>query len=464
MLTFRLSALLLLLACMLTLNLHAQKWQNSKTTDPSKPAVSKPKTVVTPISGATNLSTLTAFGKRASNRFLFVFDTSSAMKRHADAVQDAVVQIMRSRASGQLFRGDTVGVWTFDSELHTGNFALQTWTPEEEIAIAEQVTTFFKKQRYSKASRIDELMPSVKELVEMSDIITVIVISDGEGQMRNTPFDREINNAYQQNVREMGSERMPVVTVLQGKGGSFYKYTVSALPWPVVIPELPIPLKDEALASKSTTNAPKPQATASPLIITGSKPKPAPVNPTPTPTAPAQTAKLDDLPAHQVLPASVPAANATPVTPVPTPPVEVAKPESTVVAPSVALTEIKLPTQNTEPPPAKPATPQPASAQSAKQMMAAQVEQPPVAVAKATPAPQPEKAEVPPANVKPEPTPSPAAPVVAAVTSPDPVRPKGLLIAAITLLVVALGLVFMMIRRSRPSGPSLITKSMNLRK
>src|SRR5262245_48693294 len=66
-----------------------------------------------------------------SNRFLFVMDTSAAMKSHAYDMVAAVMKTIRSSASGQIHNGDSVGVWTFNEDVFTGNLALQTWAVED---------------------------------------------------------------------------------------------------------------------------------------------------------------------------------------------------------------------------------------------------------------------------------------------------------------------------------------------
>ncbi len=35
--------------------------------------------------------------------------------------------------------------------------------------------------------------------------------------MRGTPFDAEINSLYQQNIQDMQSRRLPIVTILQAR-------------------------------------------------------------------------------------------------------------------------------------------------------------------------------------------------------------------------------------------------------
>src|SRR5208282_4495448 len=63
------------------------------------------------------------------SRFLLIFDTSSAMKPRLPAVQIAIDSLLATSMREQLHPGDSIGVWTFDRELRTGQFPLQHWDP-----------------------------------------------------------------------------------------------------------------------------------------------------------------------------------------------------------------------------------------------------------------------------------------------------------------------------------------------
>jgi hypothetical protein len=274
----------------------------------------------------------------------------------------------------------------------------------------------------------------------------------------------------------MGNDQMPIVTVLQAKGGKYVKYNVTALPWPVIIPELPIPLKEEEIAAASTpatpaasTNLAKAKPANQPLIVSGPKsaqpshvtaplpqpevkpdaqvtsqtPPAAPITPAPAPVTPtpAPVAKVES-----------PSAIQQPVPPTPTP--EPARPTApTVASETTAPPKAEIPPQPTTPVAiSKPSTP----------------EVPTTPESKLEATPQKEANTLKQSGqktgnavVQPEPAEAPAKPVTIATASPAQARPVALLIAAITLVVVALGLIVLMLRRARTtSGPSLITRSM----
>ena len=72
------------------------------------------------------------------NRYLFIFDTSSAMKKRVPSVQRALNNLLVTSMGGQLRAGDSLGVWTFDRELHAGKVPLQIWDPSQAAETTSQ--------------------------------------------------------------------------------------------------------------------------------------------------------------------------------------------------------------------------------------------------------------------------------------------------------------------------------------
>ena len=388
------------------------------------------------------------------NRFLFIVDTSASMKSAADDMLQAVGEIVDSSASGQLHRGDTLGVWTFNAQLYPGVLPLQKWTPEDKKEIALRTAGFLKQQRYGKESRLTAALEGMYAVIKGSDIITIFLISNGQSPIQGTPFDDQINALYAENLREMKKNRKPIVTVLQAKRGKIIKYTVNALPWPVVIPEVPIPIKTaetavatapEATATETAPPAPKPTPALAPA------PQPAPTivekktNPVPAVTAPVPT----PAPAPTVVSpqpignADGSVARAFRAGPAPPPGTAIAQNPS-VVTPSPNL----VPPPHPAPPPFQnqAAVPEPEVGNNNHLVSAA-----PKIVAHTNAPPAASPATSAPANNE-----KPAA--VATVVG----RPKVLLIGALLTAAIGFGLIALLYYRSRTaSGPSLITQMMS---
>jgi hypothetical protein len=401
----------------------------------------------------------------SSNRFLFVVDTSAAMKRNLDAMLSVVGETISSSANGQLRPGDSLGIWTYNQKLSV-ELPVQEWDPDLRPRIAYRAVAYLKAHRYEKTSSFDKVLPDIMRVIGSSRNILVFIISNGELNMSGTPFDDEFNKTYRQNLKDMRGQKMPIVTILVGKDGKLDRYTINPLPWPIVIPELPAP--PQPLPEKAVLPQPPapvvPRKIGQPLILHG------PDNPTPAAPIPAPAVV-------QVAAAPAPAPTPLPAPPAATPPaVNSATVTPPAVTPVIAAATTTEPAKNETPPIA------PAPIAKTPAPTAGPAPTPPVSAATPPPAPKP----VPTADQVKSSEPAPAAPAVkpaaptetvsAAPRPPEslsnpavafiqpeaaPQRSNGLLALVFALIAVALVLVVFMVRRARmTSGPSLITSSM----
>jgi len=424
--------------------------------------------------------------------------------------------LLVSGMNGQLRRGDTLGVWTFNADLYSGQFPLQQWSPETAGAITARALTFLKGQKYAKQPRLDKVLPALNRVVADSDLITVILITAGTENIQGTPFDDKINETYRVWRAEQLKARMPFLTVLRARGGHITECSVNPAPWRVEFPPLPPEPQVAEVAKPQPAPPPKaePRPTAPPLII-GKKPEPPapaptpaavtppveiakpPVTPTPPPTQAAEVPKAIPTETSPVIPAPP---QTTPAAPKEIQSAQTAKSESpsgTIVQvttepqpqpksapvseqPKTEIAPIPLP-KSAEPQavpgasitpaaatppvvqsPAPAATaPAPAEPKPAEQAGAARTESPqPTAVASVAatgaPAPDPQPAI---GSAHPE-TP----PVQVAVATPpkSDFNLAGMVLAGLALLAVALAALYLLVRRSRTSAhASLITRSMD---
>jgi len=390
---------------------------------------------------------------RQGNRWLIVTDTSLSMKSRTAATQDAVERMFLSGMSGQLRPGDTIGMWTFNEALHSGEFPLQVWVPESRQSIAALTGQFIKNQGYEKAARFDPVMSAINNIVTNSDVITVILITDGSEKIGGTPYDDTINKALKQDYSYQKKMDQPFVITLRGVRGKFSGYTVNPAPWPVGFVRLP-PEPEPVVVVKPVTE-PKPDTKPQPivepaqvvpsLILKGVKPEPAP---------PVQPAKAPD---------ETPTVSATPE--------PVQKP---VVVTSV---ETAKPVTVPENPPAtiKP-TPAPAVVE-VKSSPTPQTEAKPQIEVAVTAMPAKDNATIPAALKEPVNPPTAPTPTVSVEPARDKassteiavVTPIGAdsgsrttLIVGVGLLVVALGLgIFWLLRPRHAGQASLITRSLD---
>jgi hypothetical protein len=219
------------------------------------------------------------------NRFLLVFDTSSDMKKRLPAVQRALDTMLAGNMRGQLHAGDSIGVWTFDRELHTEHL-VQRWVPGDAATIASNIVRFVATQHYSKKTSLDALHPYLNRVVQNSDRLTVLIFCDGEGQITGTPYDAGINRIFQQQQAERKNAQQPFILVLRSQLGKYSGCTISMPPALVDFPGFPPWPQPPVEPTYAPSPPPQPPVETPPLIIIGTKagtnlppPEPAPVLP-----------------------------------------------------------------------------------------------------------------------------------------------------------------------------------------
>ena len=229
--------------------------------------------------------------RKVDNRFLLIFDTSSDMRQRMPAVQKALETLLAASMNGQLHLNDSIGVWTFDQNLHTGQFPLQYWVPENAPTIASNITKFVKKQLYLNKTDFAALQPLLNQVVQRSERLTVLIFCDGNGEIHGTPYDAGINQIFRRRQSERQKERLPIIVGLRSQRGQYAGCMVSFPPQPVSLPEFP-PLPEVAYAPPvaNTPASPSPPRSSVPSLIIIGTPhtnrvppalKPAPTNPPP---------------------------------------------------------------------------------------------------------------------------------------------------------------------------------------
>ncbi|HEY1790137.1 MAG TPA: hypothetical protein VGJ73_18465 [Verrucomicrobiae bacterium] len=354
---------------------------------------------------------------RVENRLLLVFDTSSAMKRRLPNEAKAIDQLFQLTLNGKLRPGDSVGIWTFSRDLHLGQFPQQDWTPDMVNSLPPEIEGFLKKQRYAKDTRFEALIPTVNEVVRTSPRLTIVIFCDGDGQVNGIPGAASINASFKQHQHDMDKARMPFVIVLRSQFdrnqvGHYVGCTISSAQ-DVILPQFPPMQLPPPPAPTPVKVAPQqPPPVAPPLIVIGTNSETKPQTPvTAPPAAPPQLQ-----PAPMLPPTVNPVTPAKPVPPAVSPP------------PSIPMAQT-----NSAPPPAAAIQPiQPTNTV--------------VAPLQATVRPSP------PPSALPQPPQSPGA------------GKNRLLEAGAGLGIVAIAIVYFLLRRSRSqNSTSLITESLKKR-
>jgi hypothetical protein len=281
-----------------------------------------------------------------SSRFLLIVETSRPMHRRSDATIKTVTSLLSSGFNHQIKQGDTLGIWTYNQQLYAGRIPLQRWSTPLQHEIVSDTIDFLKSQKYQKQPAFSSVRPALDKVIKDSEFITVILISSGEDAISGTPFDDKINELYKKWKTDQEKARMPFVTVLRAKRGTFTGYAVVPVPWQIEIPPWPVetnaaPLVMAASPAKAQT------APVQALIFTGKKSKPVET------TNSSETAIPESAPPAATA-APAPAAN-VPVDSAPQPPPTAPAPDSTAIQRQVQQSE--TPQQPSDPVPTTPIAP-----------------------------------------------------------------------------------------------------------
>lgn len=236
-----------------------------------------------------------------SNRWLLIMQTSRSMQSRAEAGRRLIANLVASEMNGQAHAGDTLGLWTFNDELHTV-FPLQELTGKNGSQVAGRIYQFLSAQKNEKDSNPEKVSPELLEVVKDSDFITIILVTDGSRGRLGTPFDDRIQSSYREWSAQQQQNQMPFVTVLRAKAGKFTDFLVNTPPFPLELPELPEELQKLRIAAEKKPEQkpeqPKPApVTLPPLIISGKKPEsPVNTNTTPAPAIAESTPKTNAIP------------------------------------------------------------------------------------------------------------------------------------------------------------------------
>ena len=173
-------------------------------------------------------------------RWLLIFDASFAMKKRLPATEAAVRRFFSTHADGQMEDGDSVGVWTFDRQINA-QFPTFTWSSEPAAPAVSNLVAFLHRQRYQTESSAALLQAPLKHVVAGSRRLTVILVTDGAGEIAGTPYDPGVNRTFADERAERKKNRQPFAVVMRSQFGKFVGCTVNFPPGDLNLPPFPPP-------------------------------------------------------------------------------------------------------------------------------------------------------------------------------------------------------------------------------
>ena len=164
------------------------------------------------------------------NRWLMVVQTTASMQPRAVEAANLAAMLVASGMSGQMAAGDTLGLWTFDDSLHSGVFPLQLWTPSTRKAIADHIYDFLRAQKFQKEGHLSFVLFDARKVIENSEFLTIVLITDGTENLQGTPFDEKINKIYATWRKDQEKAHIPFITVLRAEHGKLTNCAVTVAP------------------------------------------------------------------------------------------------------------------------------------------------------------------------------------------------------------------------------------------
>jgi hypothetical protein len=229
----------------------------------------------------------------AKERFLVIVETSTTMLKRTNNTERALGSIISTGLKGQIASGCTIGLWTFNEKLNTGQVPLQLWTDADRQRVALNLVQAVQRQKYEKTGKLGVAWTVATNIVAQSERLTLLIFSSGSEPVTGTPYDAAIAESFRQNSEQQRTANMPFLTILRAANGKFVASAVNMPPWPLEVPEWP-----EEFKPKPAPPEPK----AAPTVVTsppvGKRVDPTVLSPTNTiylvePTPPIEAATIE---------------------------------------------------------------------------------------------------------------------------------------------------------------------------
>src|SRR4051812_555243 len=190
---------------------------------------------------------------REPQTFLVVVDTSRAMQPRSEGTFAAIQALLDSSFNGELRPGDSLGAWSLSDKVNDARFAFQEWNPQTQLGLLVGLLGFVEGQAYEKQSRLDRLVPEIRAISKPTGLLTVLLVSSGEVEMRGTPFDAAINQAFKKSQLEQRAAKMPFLIALRLQQGEIIAWSVTPAPKRADFPAISSPPAVTATPEQSAT-------------------------------------------------------------------------------------------------------------------------------------------------------------------------------------------------------------------
>jgi len=199
----------------------------------------------------------------APYNFLIVVDTSQSMSLRKPVAVKVTRELIQSGFHRQMHPGDTLDLWTFDSESRIERFPPQLWERPVAPRIAVHAAQFLHNVKFQGKSRFANVAKDLKSAVAHTETALVVLITDADAPVSGLPFDLELNERLALERKKKPSLRQIFVVSMLAEGGQFTSWHLNAGGDTVELlslPERPEPVPILAAAPAPVTAAPEPAA------------------------------------------------------------------------------------------------------------------------------------------------------------------------------------------------------------
>jgi hypothetical protein len=162
--------------------------------------------------------------ERPQHHFLFIIDSSSSMVRHKPAAIRLIREVIGSGFEQQVEAGDSVDIWTYDTEKNLHGFPPQIWQPGGARRISDAAAVYVEKYGFKGKSDFSNVANDLNILVPQTKGLLVIVITDGETPFSGIHLDLDING-YLAKKGRLGPAQDPFLISMCAINGTLRTWT-----------------------------------------------------------------------------------------------------------------------------------------------------------------------------------------------------------------------------------------------
>ena len=194
--------------------------------------------------GVSNEST-----NRPQYNFLFIVDTSQSMSRKKETAVKLMRDVITSGFNSQIEPGDSIDIWTYDSQNHISSFPPLIWEEAEVQRIATTAALFIEDIKFKGRSSFNPVAADLESLVPHSKNLLTFIITDADPAVARIPLDLEINEAIAAD-KTLSRSRNPLLISLAATNGHFHQWAVDNGEGRLFLATLPVRPKPEPKIAK----------------------------------------------------------------------------------------------------------------------------------------------------------------------------------------------------------------------